>query len=80
MRKMSIAHVNQLRQVVQSTRRTRKLSQEGLAARLGVSQNRLSEFEIGKGLLPIDRIIELLKILELELVVQDRQPTPLIDY
>jgi HTH-type transcriptional regulator/antitoxin HipB len=63
----------QLGQVLRARRRAAKLSQSELAAKLRISQNRLSEIETDPGRLTVERLLELTNLLGLELVVQDRE-------
>ena len=69
-----LTHGAQLGQVLTTRRRASKLSQRELAAKLGISQNRLSEIETNPGTLTVDRLLELANLLGLELVIQDRPP------
>lgn len=69
-----LTHSAQLGQVLASRRRASKLSQRALAAKLAISQNRLSEIETNPGTLTVDRLLELANLLGLELVIQYRPP------
>ncbi len=71
-----LTHSAQLGQVLSTRRRTSKLSQRELAAKLAISQNRLSEIETNSGTLTVDRLLELANLLGLELVIRDRAPMP----
>lgn len=67
--------------VLKAERRSAKLSQKQLAAKLGLSQNRLSELETDPGSMRVDQLLAFLHALGLELQVQPRgsvgqQPTP----
>lgn len=73
--KQILTHGAQLGQVLATRRRASKLSQRALAAKLAISQNRLSEIEGNPGTLTVDRLLELANLLGLELVIQDRLPT-----
>ncbi len=53
-------------------RKALKLSQQAVAAKLGISQNRLSELEEDPARLTLDRLIALANVLGLDLVVQDK--------
>ncbi|NUA29558.1 helix-turn-helix domain-containing protein [Cupriavidus basilensis] len=64
---------SQLGQVLQSARRAAKLSQTDLAARLDVSQSRISHMELNPGSISADQLLALISVLGLELVVQDRR-------
>lgn len=67
-----LTHGPQLRQILTARRRAAKLSQSALAAKLAISQNRLSEIEANPGSLTVERLLELCNLLGLELVIQDR--------
>ena len=69
-----LTHSAQLGQVLALRRRAHKQSQSALAAKLGISQNRLSEIETSPGSLTVDRLLELANLLGLELVIHDRPP------
>jgi len=73
--KQILTHGAQLGQILATRRRASKLSQRALAAKLAISQNRLSEIEANPGTITIDRLLELANLLGLELVIQDRPPT-----
>ncbi|OGA31112.1 MAG: hypothetical protein A3G80_10975 [Betaproteobacteria bacterium RIFCSPLOWO2_12_FULL_62_13b] len=73
MRQTPLTHSAQVRQIIVARRRSSKLSQQELAIKLGISQNRLSEIETGQAKLTIDRLLELFNVLGLELLVQERQ-------
>ena len=74
--KQILTHSAQLGQILATRRRASKLSQRALAAKLTISQNRLSEIETNPGTLTVDRLLELANLLGLELVIQDRPSTP----
>jgi HTH-type transcriptional regulator/antitoxin HipB len=73
--KQVLTHSAQLGQILATRRRATKLSQRALAAKLAISQNRLSEIEANPGTLTVDRLLELVNLLGLELVIQDRPST-----
>lgn len=60
----------QLASLLKTTRKAEGLTQAALAARLGISQNRLSELEADAGALTVDRLLGLLQALRLELVLR----------
>ncbi len=67
---------SQLGLLLQSARKHRKLSQQELARRLGLSQNRLSELERNAGVLSVDQLLAICGQLGLQLTVQRRaEPT-----
>jgi len=72
--KQILTHGAQLGQILATRRRARKLSQRALAAKLAISQNRLSEIEASPGTLTVERLLELANLLGLELVIQDQPP------
>jgi len=65
--------VSQLGKIVASRRHALRLSQQAVAAKLGVSQSALSEIEAGRRKLSAQRILDIANILDLELVIQDKQ-------
>ena len=67
-----LTHAAQLRQILTARRRTLKLTQGALAAKLGISQNRLSEIEADPGNLGVERLLDLCNLLGLNLVIEDR--------
>lgn len=62
----------QVGQQLIARRRALGLTQQDVASRLGISQNRLSELENQPAQLTIERLLALMGILGLELVLQDR--------
>jgi len=70
--KQILTHSAQLGQILATRRRASKLSQRALAAKLAISQNRLSEIETDPGALTVERLLELANLLGLELVIHDR--------
>lgn len=75
----TIVTPSQLGLLLQSARRSRKLSQAHLAMRLGLSQNRLSELERGAGTLSVDQLLAICAQLGLQLIVQRREePSPTV--
>jgi HTH-type transcriptional regulator/antitoxin HipB len=63
-------------QVLASRRRALKLSQQAVAAKLGISQNRLSELEENPARLTLDRLIALVNVLGLELAIRNKASSP----
>ncbi|MEJ8835030.1 helix-turn-helix domain-containing protein [Ramlibacter sp. AN1133] len=66
---------DQLASLLQGRRKSRKLSQAQLAARLGLSQNRLSELERDPGTLSVEQLLALCAQLGLQLTLQARDET-----
>lgn len=58
--------------VLRAVRKSAKLSQKQLAAKLGLSQNRVSELETNPGSMRVDQLLAVLSALGLELQVQPR--------
>ena len=73
--KQILTHSAQLGQILSTRRRASKLPQRALAAKLAISQNRLSEIETNPGSLTVERLLELANLLGLELVVQYKPST-----
>lgn len=73
--KQILTHGAQLGQILATRRRASKLPQRVLAAKLAISQNRLSEIEANPGTLTVDRLLELANLLGLEVIIQDRPAT-----
>jgi HTH-type transcriptional regulator/antitoxin HipB len=71
-----ISTSNQTGQVFAARRKALKFSQKVVAAKLGISQNRLSILEADPSRLTLDRLISLASILGLELVLQDKGSSP----
>jgi HTH-type transcriptional regulator / antitoxin HipB len=70
--KQILTHSAQLGQILSARRRAGKLSQRALAAKLAISQNRLSELEANPANLTFERLLDLSNLLGLELVIQER--------
>jgi HTH-type transcriptional regulator/antitoxin HipB len=76
----SLTQSSQVGRILTARRRALKLSQAALAAKLGISQNRLSEIEANPARLPLERLLEIANILGLELVIQDRRTATRTDW
>jgi len=59
-------------QILTTRRKALNLSQAAVAARLGISQNRLSELEAHPERVTLDRLLALASQLGLELVLQEK--------
>ena len=66
-----VTNPKQIGAIFRARRRQRKLSQREAAAKLGISQARLSVLESDPGGLTLDRLIALANALGLEIVVRD---------
>ena len=67
---------SQIGEILRGRRKARGLPQQGLAAKLSISQSRLSTLEGNPAGLTLDRLLLLAKLLGLELVLQDRSDSP----
>jgi len=74
MQKLSIS--SQIGTILVARRKELGLTQAKVAARLNISQNRLSELENQPGQLTVDRLLAITGLLEIELVQQDRRQNP----
>jgi len=70
--RLIITSSSQLGEILRGRRKARRVSQEQLAQKLGVSQSRLSAIEAGTAALTLDRLLALANLLDLQLVVQDK--------
>jgi HTH-type transcriptional regulator/antitoxin HipB len=74
-----ITTASQLGTLLQGARKSRKLTQAALGARLDLSQKRVSELELAPGTLSVDQLLAICAQLGLQLSVQarvDSPPTP----
>ena len=69
----------QLGQILQASRKAKGLSQSALATRLGLSQQRVSELELGAGNLSVEQLLAWCAVLGLELSIGLRAPAPADD-
>ena len=67
-----VTAASQVGEIVRARRKAQKLSQAELAARLGISQSRLSVIEQSPQTLTLDRLISLSNVLGLSLVLEDK--------
>lgn len=70
----------QLGHIIKARRKVLGLTQQALAARLAIAQNRISQLESDPGSLSFERLIDLFNILGLDLIVQDRQPNKKVNW
>lgn len=66
---------SQVGEVLRGRRKARGMSQDELAAKLSISQSRLSTLESEPAGLTLDRLLALASVLGLEIVIQDKAPT-----
>ena len=78
--RQTLNHITQIGKIVAARRRALKISQQTLAAKLGISQNYLSEIESGTKKLSTQRFLEIANVLGLELVIQSKQQLPHTDW
>lgn len=71
-----ISTTRQVAEIIRGRRKARRISQHELATKVGISQARLSILEADPARLPLDRLILLAKLLDLELVIQDKADEP----
>jgi HTH-type transcriptional regulator / antitoxin HipB len=62
----------QIGQILRSARRAKGLSQAQAGIRLGLSQNRLSELENGAGTIPVELLLTMIALYDLQLEVLNR--------
>jgi HTH-type transcriptional regulator/antitoxin HipB len=66
---LTITHANQVGATLVARRKTLKLSQSDVAAKLGLSQNRVSELESSPETITVQQLLVLLKTLGLVLSI-----------
>lgn len=71
---LPITHAKQIGSTLTARRKALKLSQADVAARLGLSQNRISELESSPETITVEQLLVLLKTLGLALSL-DQAPT-----
>jgi len=72
MLRVMISTTEQLGQVLQGARKVAGLTQAEAAARLDVSQSRISHMELNPETISAGQLLALLGVYDLDLVVQDR--------
>ena len=70
--RLNITAPGQVGEIVRARRKAHRLSQAELAARLSISQSRLSVIEQNPETLTLDRLIALANVLGLSLVLEDK--------
>ena len=73
-RTQSLVTASQLSTLLRGARKSLNLTQAQLAARVGLSQRRLSELEREAGTLSVDQLMALCNQLGLQVAVQAREP------
>ena len=61
----------QLRQILKSLRKSRGLTQAGLAQRLGLVQSRIADIEADPGAVSVEQLLQVLTVLGAHWVVRD---------
>jgi HTH-type transcriptional regulator/antitoxin HipB len=74
--RQTITTPNQIGEILRGRRKARRVPQQELAEKLGISQGRLSILEGNPARLTLDRLLLLATLLGLELVIQDKAETP----
>jgi HTH-type transcriptional regulator/antitoxin HipB len=72
MKHQLVTNENQLLRILSVRRRALDISQADLAAKLGMSQRSISAIELGTRALSVDRLLEILNVLKLDIAVQER--------
>lgn len=73
-KRQPLTNTSQLLETLAARRRALGLSQKELADKLGIHQSHLSDIEHGQRTLNVERLLELLNVLGLDLVVEHRKP------
>jgi HTH-type transcriptional regulator/antitoxin HipB len=73
-RTQSLVTASQLSTLLRGARKSLQLTQAQLAARVGLSQRRLSELEREAGTLSVDQLMALCHQLGLQVAIQAREP------
>lgn len=78
--KQTIRNTSQIAEIISARRRKLSVPQAELAAKLGISQSALSQIESRLSTISLQRFLDIAKVLNLELVVQEREPTAETDW
>jgi HTH-type transcriptional regulator / antitoxin HipB len=74
--RLPVSNSAQVAEIIRGRRKSRGLAQQQLAAKLGISQSRLSVLEADPSALTLDRLIALANVLGLQLILQDKPDRP----
>jgi HTH-type transcriptional regulator / antitoxin HipB len=74
-----IATIGQMGHILAAGRKRAGLTQAQAAARLGISQSRISTLERDSGALTLDQLLAMFGAYGLQLLVQDRPDAPLLE-
>lgn len=75
-----LTSVSQTTDLVRKRRKAMGLTQAALAAKLGMTQARVSALESGHSSLTLDRLIALANLLDLEVVLRNRQNRTAVEW
>jgi HTH-type transcriptional regulator / antitoxin HipB len=75
----TIRNADQLKITLKSFRKAKKLSQKELAARLGITQQAMSSLEAQPHAASIERLMQLLSVLGIDVVLRERDLHKAID-
>lgn len=78
--KQTLTHPRQLGHILRARRKALGLTQRGLAKKLSITQNRLSQIEADPSALALGRLLDLANILGFDLIVQDRKSAARTDW
>ena len=67
-----LASSSQLGLLLKAARKRARLSQGALAARIGISQSRMSELELNPGAISLDQLLAIAGVLGLELAIGNK--------
>ena len=68
----TIRSADQLKNTLKSLRKAKKISQKELAARLGITQQAMSSLEAQPHAASIERLMQLLSVLGIDVVLRER--------
>lgn len=68
--KQIIGVPDQLGHILQSSRKSARLSQAAMAEKLGISQSRISAMELDPASISLGQLLKMMTALDLELIVQ----------
>ena len=78
--RQTLTHARQLGHILRARRKAQRLTQRDLAAKLAITQHRLSQIEADPSALPLRRLLDLSNILGLDVIVQDRRSASKTDW
>lgn len=70
--KQVISVSDQLGHILQSSRKSARLSQAAMAEKLGISQSRISAMELDPASISLGQLITMMAALDLEMIVQSK--------